>query len=122
MALPLCDECKAIYRELLELIEISRQSKPGPNATPQQLAAWFGQRDDDEGHSLRARPAIRATVRGEVALTDIETRAQLDVFGPYKSTPSRSWFRFYFPEDLAQHAEPGFHITGRYTRAPDQPS
>jgi hypothetical protein len=41
MALPSCEGCKAIYRELLELVEISRQTKPGPDFTPQQLAAWF---------------------------------------------------------------------------------
>jgi hypothetical protein len=58
MALPQCEECKGIYRELLEFVEISHQSKPGPNATPQQLAAWFDQRDADEEFSLRVRPAL----------------------------------------------------------------
>jgi hypothetical protein len=58
MTLPSCEECKAIHQELLRLIEVSHRSKPGPNATPQQLAAWFDQRDDDEDQRLRWRPAL----------------------------------------------------------------
>ena len=63
MAAPLCDECRAIYRELVELVEISRQSKPDPSATPQQLAAWFDQRDVDEDCSLRMRPRLSSLRR-----------------------------------------------------------
>jgi len=54
----LCEECNAIRQELLQLIEISHKSKPGTNATPQQLAAWFDHRDDDEDHRSRWRPAL----------------------------------------------------------------
>jgi hypothetical protein len=58
MALPSCEECKAINQELLELVEISRQTKPGPDATPRQLAAWFDQRDEDEDYRMRVRSAL----------------------------------------------------------------
>jgi hypothetical protein len=58
MALRQCEECKVIYQELLELVEISRRSKPGSNATPQQLASWFDQRDEDEEFRLHVRPAL----------------------------------------------------------------
>lgn len=58
MALPSCEECKAIHQELLELVENSRQSKPGPHATPQQLADWFDQREEDEDYKMRVRPAL----------------------------------------------------------------
>jgi len=58
MAVSPCAECKAIYQELLDLVEISRQNKPGPGATPQQLAVWFDQRDDDEDYKMRIRIAL----------------------------------------------------------------
>jgi hypothetical protein len=63
MALPSCEECKAICRELLELVKISRQTKRGPDATPQQLAAWFDQRDQDEDYRMRVRPALSTLTR-----------------------------------------------------------
>lgn len=63
MALSSCEECKAIYKELLELVEISRQTKPGPDATPQQLADWFDQRDEDEDYRMRVRPALSTLTR-----------------------------------------------------------
>jgi hypothetical protein len=62
MALSECEECKAIRQELLKLVELSGQSKPGQNATPQQLAAWFDEREADEGYTLRVRPRL-ATLR-----------------------------------------------------------
>jgi hypothetical protein len=62
MALPSCEECKAIYQELLELEEISRQTKPDPAVTLRQLAAWIDQRDKDEDYKMRTRPAL-ATLR-----------------------------------------------------------
>ena len=55
-ALLSCEECKVIYQELLELVEISRQTKPKPDATPQQLAARFDQQDEDEDYRMRVRP------------------------------------------------------------------
>lgn len=58
MALPVCHECEVIRQELLRLVELSRQSKPGPNATPQQLAAWFDQREADETYTQRVRPGV----------------------------------------------------------------
>jgi len=58
-----CQECLAIYRELLELVEISRQSKPGPDATPQQLGAWFERRDECEEYVKRVRPALPSLKR-----------------------------------------------------------
>ena len=58
MAPPACDECKAILQELLKLVEMSRESKPGPNATPQELAAWFDQREADENYTSGARPRL----------------------------------------------------------------
>jgi hypothetical protein len=60
MAKPSREECREIYRELLKLVEISRQTKPGPDATPQQLAAWFDRRDEDEEYTMRMRPAVSA--------------------------------------------------------------
>ena len=58
MSLPECDECEAIRQELLRLVEFSRQSKPGTNATPEQLAAWFDQREADETYTQRVRPRL----------------------------------------------------------------
>jgi hypothetical protein len=58
MALPVCHECEEIREELLRLVELSRQSKPGPNATPQQLANWFDQREADETYTGRVRPRL----------------------------------------------------------------
>jgi hypothetical protein len=39
-------------------MEYSRQSKPGPNATPEQLGAWFDQREADEAYTQRMRPRL----------------------------------------------------------------
>ena len=58
MSLRECEECEAIRQELLELVEFSRRSKPGPNATPQQLSAWFDQREADETYTQRVRPRL----------------------------------------------------------------
>jgi hypothetical protein len=58
VALPVCQECEAIREELLRLVELSRQSKPGPYATPQQLANWFDQREADETYTERVRPRL----------------------------------------------------------------
>jgi len=63
MAVPLCDECKAIYRELVAMVEMSRRSDPGPGATPQQMAAWFDQRGTDENYNMRIQPAMWALGR-----------------------------------------------------------
>jgi hypothetical protein len=63
MAVPSCEEYKAIYQELLELVEISRRTKPGPDATLQQLAAWFDERDQDQDYGTRVRTALSALKR-----------------------------------------------------------
>jgi hypothetical protein len=66
MARPSCEECRAIYREWLELMEISRRRIPGPDVTPQQLAAWFDQRDEDSEYGIRMRLAVSALIRRQV--------------------------------------------------------
>jgi hypothetical protein len=63
VALPSCKECEAIYQEVLDLVEIARQSKPGPDATPQQLVDWFDQRDNNENYQMRMRPAVAKALR-----------------------------------------------------------
>ena len=54
--MPVCRECEAIREEMLELIEYSRQSKPGQMQLLQQLAAWFDEREADENYIRRQRP------------------------------------------------------------------
>jgi hypothetical protein len=66
MSLPRCDECEAIRQEMLSLIEYSRQSKPGPNATPEQLGAWFDQREADATYTQRVRPRL-SSLRARLA-------------------------------------------------------
>jgi hypothetical protein len=63
MAVPSCEECNAIYQELLELIETSHRTKPGPDATPQQLATWFDERDADQDYKTRVRTALSTLKR-----------------------------------------------------------
>jgi hypothetical protein len=63
MTLPSCEECKAIYKEMLELVKTSQQSKPGPDATPQQLAAWFDERDQDQDYKTSVRAALSTLQR-----------------------------------------------------------
>jgi hypothetical protein len=58
-----CQECEAIYQELVELVEISRRSKPAPNPTPQQLADWFEQREESQEYVERLRPALSSVKR-----------------------------------------------------------
>ena len=58
MTVPSCEEGKAIYQGLLELVEVSRRTKPGPGATPQQLATWFDERDEDQDYKARVRAAL----------------------------------------------------------------
>jgi len=58
-----CKECEAIYHEMLELVTVSRQTKPGPDATPQQLAAWFDERDQDQDYKTRVRAALSTLQR-----------------------------------------------------------
>jgi hypothetical protein len=58
MARSECEECRAIRQELLKFIESSRQSKPGSNATPQQHADWFDEREVEEDYTLRVRPRL----------------------------------------------------------------
>ena len=43
-----CDECRAIYRELQNAV-----GRMGESATPQQLAAWVQQLDEEECARLR---------------------------------------------------------------------
>jgi hypothetical protein len=66
MSLPKCDECEEIRQELLRLVQFSRQSKPGPNATSEELAAWFDQREADETYTQRVRPGL-STLRARLA-------------------------------------------------------
>lgn len=40
------------------MVERSRESKPGPNATAQELGAWFDQREADENYTTGARPRL----------------------------------------------------------------
>jgi hypothetical protein len=47
-------------------MEASRQSKPGPNATAEQLAAGFDQREADQTYTQRVRPRV-ATLRARLA-------------------------------------------------------
>jgi hypothetical protein len=63
MAVPSCEECKVIYQELVDLVRIAHQNKPGPDATTQQLVTWFDQRDEDEEYKLRVRPALSTLTR-----------------------------------------------------------
>lgn len=58
ISMPICEECDAIRRGLLELVELSRRTKPGPNATPQELAEWFDRRDEDADRRIRERTAL----------------------------------------------------------------
>jgi hypothetical protein len=58
MAFPPCEECKAIYQELLLIVELSCQTKPGPGAGPADLAAWFDERDEDLDYKKRVRAAL----------------------------------------------------------------
>ena len=66
MSLPKCEECEAIRQELLALMEYSRQSKPGPNATPEQLGAWFEQREVNKTYTQRVRPGL-SSLRARLA-------------------------------------------------------
>lgn len=56
--MPLCKECNAISQGLRELVERSRRTKPSPNATFQQLAEWFDQRDEDADLRMQERTAL----------------------------------------------------------------
>lgn len=37
---------------------MAHQNKPGGDATPQELAAWFDQQDEDENYKMRVRVAL----------------------------------------------------------------
>lgn len=63
MALSSCEECTALYREMLDLIELSRRDNPGPGATPHDLVAWFERREENEDYKTRVRPALWNAVR-----------------------------------------------------------
>jgi hypothetical protein len=51
-------ECKAIYQELLDIMDVSRRTKPGPGASPQDLAAWFDEREEDLDYKQQVRTAL----------------------------------------------------------------
>ncbi len=57
-----CEECEAIRQGLLELVEFSNRSRPGPDATPGQLIEWFERREEDDDYRNRVRPVL-ATLR-----------------------------------------------------------
>jgi|SRR5580658_5618788 hypothetical protein len=88
MAVPLCDECKAIYRELVAMVEMSRHSEPGPGAPPQQMAAWFDQRETDENYNMRMRPAMWALGR-RLMEHQIVTGHTIPPITPLGGPPSR---------------------------------
>jgi len=48
---------------MLELVEVSRKTKPGPNATPQELGAWFDERDQDQDYTTRVRAKLSTLKR-----------------------------------------------------------
>jgi hypothetical protein len=58
MSLPACKECTEIYQGLVALMESSHRTKPGPNATPQQLAEWLDLRVEDNAGRTRERTAL----------------------------------------------------------------
>ena len=66
MSITKCHECEAIRQELLRLVKFSRQSKPRPNATPEQLAEWFDRREVDKTYVQRVRPGL-STLRARWA-------------------------------------------------------
>jgi hypothetical protein len=63
MARVTCEECKAIYEEMVRLVEASSLTKPGPDATPQQLGEWFDQRDADEEARMQERLTLATLSR-----------------------------------------------------------
>jgi hypothetical protein len=65
MMFPACEECEGIRRALLELLDMSRRGKPGPGATPDELAAWFDERDYDDEGKLRRSLAL-ASVKSRI--------------------------------------------------------
>jgi hypothetical protein len=52
MRTPDCDECRAIYRELLGLMEQSRRNGPGQGATPQELMRKLKEHLTATGHVI----------------------------------------------------------------------
>jgi hypothetical protein len=65
ISMRVCKECDGIRRGLLELVELSRRSKPVPNATPHELAEWFDQRDQDADRRIQERTAL-VTLKGRL--------------------------------------------------------
>ncbi len=63
MALPPCEECKAIYRELMELVESAHRTKPGAGATLEQLVAWMEERAEDPDYRTRVRLTLSTLTR-----------------------------------------------------------
>jgi hypothetical protein len=89
--MPVCRECEAIREEMLELIEYSRQSKPGANPTTQQLAAWFDEREGDENYTRRQRPRL-SSLRTRLAEHQRLTGHSLPKPTLYASAPAQVAF------------------------------
>jgi hypothetical protein len=62
MAEPPCEECKAIFQELLDIMQDAWRDKPG-RATSQQLYEWFEQQSADDGRRMRLRSAVSQATR-----------------------------------------------------------
>ena len=88
MAIGSCDECNAIHQELRDVVELSRQTKPGPDATPEQLAAWFDERDEDDAYRMRVRTAL-STLRRR--MTEHQQLTGHNITRPFPSGPLSNW-------------------------------
>jgi hypothetical protein len=77
-----------------------------------------GQHAEDGVHS-RNLAQIRVFERAR----QFERELYFRHFGFRIASASALWSRLGFdlPEYLAEHAEPGFHVAARHTKAPDQP-
>jgi len=58
-----CEECKAIYREMLELVELSRRSKSSLPATQHQWVEYLDRWDASQDYRMRIIPGISSVIR-----------------------------------------------------------
>ena len=59
-----CEECNSIHRELVDLVELAHQDRPGPHADIQELVAWFDNRSEND--RIRVRSAL-SKVMGRIS-------------------------------------------------------